>query len=125
MYKVAPVSQKLLGMGPGGNYEENLKIVEMDFFDWFFGYGIIGFCLFILPIIYFGIMVIKNMFQFKFKQVDRTFLVLGTAIGLGLGIAAVAGHILMNPASGIYFSILLAYFYVLSKGDHLKQSLRL
>jgi hypothetical protein len=115
MYKVAPISQKLFGMGPGGNYEENLKIVEMDFFDWFFGYGLIGFCLFILPILYFGIMIIKGMFQYKFKQVDRTFLIIGTAIVLGLGVAFIAGHILMNPASGIYFSILLAYLLILAK----------
>lgn len=122
MYKEAPVSQKLLGMGPGGNYEENLKIIEMDFFDWFFGYGLIGFILFMLPIVYFGLTILIKIFQYKFKQVDRKFLIVGTAVGLGLGIAAIAGHILMNPASGFYFSLLLAYLFILSKNSPLAKN---
>lgn len=117
MYKEAPVSQKLLGMGPSGNYKDTFKIIEMDFFDWFFGYGIIGFTLFMLPLIYFAYQVIRRIFQYKFKMVTPQFLIIGATVALGLGIAAMAGHILMNPASGIYFSIAVAYLVMLSMKD--------
>lgn len=110
----APMSQKILGMGPGHNYEEELKIIEMDFYDWFYGYGPIGFILLILPLLYFGFTIIKNIIQHRFQQVNPTLLLLGIEVGLGLGIAHFAGHILLNPASGIYLALVLSYLYILS-----------
>lgn len=117
MYKEAPLSQKLFGMGPSGNYKEVFKIIEMDFFDWFFGYGIVGFTLFIMPLIYLAYHVIRRIFQYKFQMVTPQFLIIGATVVLALGIAAIAGHILMNPASGIYFSLAVAYLYMLSMKD--------
>ncbi|MGP4106090.1 O-antigen ligase family protein [Virgibacillus sp. L01] len=112
-YKDAPVSQKLLGMGPGGNYKQEPKLVEMDFFDWFFGYGIIGSILLFAPFVYFGSLILKRLFKYKFKHLNFTFLIVGIEVIIGLGIAFLAGHVLLAPASGIYLSILLGYSYVL------------
>ena len=42
-YERANVSQKVLGMGRGGNYEETPKLIEMDFIDWFFNFGLLQF----------------------------------------------------------------------------------
>ncbi len=113
-YKDAPISQKLLGMGPGGNYKQEPKLVEMDFFDWFFGYGIIGSILLFAPFVYFGSLILKSLFKYKFKHLNFTFLIVGIEVIIGLGIAFLAGHVLLAPASGIYLSILLGYLYVLA-----------
>lgn len=113
-YEEAPISQKLLGMGQGGNYEEELVIVEMDLHDWFFGYGIIGFILLVGPIVYFGLTTIIRLIKNKFKQLTPSYLILGISLCLGLGTSIVAGHVLLNPASGIYLSILLSYLFIKS-----------
>jgi hypothetical protein len=113
-YQNAPLSQKLLGMGLGGNYEDNLKIIEMDFLDWWYGYGMIGFLILILPLLYFTLIILKSIFVTRFRNVNINFFMLGVGVTLGFGISFFAGHILLNPASGIYFSILLAYLYTLS-----------
>ena len=42
-YKDAPLSQKLFGMGYAGNYTDKIKLIEMDFHDLFFAFGIVGF----------------------------------------------------------------------------------
>lgn len=113
-FKEAPLSQKLLGMGPGGNYKERLKLIEMDFLDWFFAYGVIGFIILFSPIMLYLLVIIKRMFQLRFKQLNSTLFIVGLEVGLALGIALLAGHIFLNPASGIYFAILLSYLYVLA-----------
>ena len=54
------MSQKLLGMGYAGNFKYNEqkqpdpKLIEMDFHDWFYDFGIIGFVLLMIPFIYYG-----------------------------------------------------------------------
>lgn len=113
-YREADLSQKLFGMGPGGNYEKNPKLIEMDYFDWFFSYGIIGFILLIAPLLFTILVIVKRLFKYKFRQISPTFVGVAVAVGLGLGISLFAGHILLNPASGIYLSLLLSYLYVLS-----------
>ncbi|MFS0674973.1 O-antigen ligase family protein [Ornithinibacillus sp. 179-J 7C1 HS] len=113
-WAVAPTSQKILGMGPGGNYEESLKIIEIDYFDWYYSYGILGSILLFLPLLYFGIRVLYSFIKYRLKQITPTLLMVGVAVCLSLGIAAFAGHILLNPASGIYFAIFYAYLLVIS-----------
>ena len=123
-YKESPLSQKLLGMGPGGNYESKLKLIEMDFLDWFFSFGIIGFSLLIMPILLLGFMVIRNLIQFRFRQMNSEFFMVSIEVGLAIGVSIFAGHIFLNPASGIYFSILLSYLFVLStnKDKHVEDN---
>nr|WP_304586869.1 O-antigen ligase family protein [Cytobacillus firmus] len=40
-FKEAPAAQKLIGMGYGGNYKKEAKMIEMDFHDIFFLWGIL------------------------------------------------------------------------------------
>ncbi|MBJ7988196.1 O-antigen ligase family protein, partial [Bacillus cereus] len=54
-YKDAPLSQKLFGMGYAGNYTVKIKLIEMDFHDLFFAFGIVGFLIYLIPLLYFGI----------------------------------------------------------------------
>lgn len=116
-YKQAPLTQKLFGMGRGGNYESHSKQVEMDFFDWFFNYGIIGFLLLMTPLVYYGIMIFRYLFTNLKALLDPNVTILGVEIGIGLGVAFFAGHVLTKPASSIYLALLIASVYVKLKSE--------
>ncbi|MDA2385344.1 O-antigen ligase family protein [Bacillus cereus] len=117
-FKEAPMSQKLLGMGYAGNFKYNEqkqpdpKLIEMDFHDWFYDFGIIGFILLMIPFIYYGLRILlafatrfKDIFNIKYGMISASLL-------LALGIAYIAGHILTAPGVGIYFVVVLAYLIV-------------
>ncbi|AKG03752.1 hypothetical protein AAV35_002400 [Salimicrobium jeotgali] len=108
-YKEAVITQKLLGMGYGGNYEGDPKLVEMDFFDWFFNFGIIGFILLSAPIWFLLGRTVVLIVKAKGKVFTPYFLLTGTAVGLGLGAAFTAGHVLSSPASGFYLALAVVY----------------
>ncbi|PEO71254.1 O-antigen ligase family protein [Bacillus toyonensis] len=111
-YKEAPMSQKLLGMGYAGNYKADPKLIERDFHDWFYSFGIIGFILLVVPFVYFGIKFIACVFT-KFKQIFTVrYAMVIAAILLGLGISFIAGHILMAPGVSFYLVLLMAYLIV-------------
>jgi hypothetical protein len=111
-FKKAPLIQKVLGMGYAGNYKDEPKLIEMDFYDLFFSLGIIGFIIFMLPFAFFifriGYIFIKE-FSNYFSPVYVLFL---TSLVLGLGISFTAGHVLTAPAVSIYLSIIIAYLIV-------------
>ncbi|WJE53542.1 O-antigen ligase family protein [Bacillus cereus] len=118
-YKEAPISQKLLGMGYSGNYNDTdaIKLIEMDFHDLFFAFGIIGFLLYLLPFVYFGIrLFIRVITNFKSIMTVR-YMLLASVIVLALGIAFTAGHVLTAPAVSIFFVVILAYVIVDLKAD--------
>ncbi|MEY8350000.1 O-antigen ligase family protein [Bacillus cereus] len=118
-YKEAPTSQKLLGMGYAGNYpdKDNIKLIEMDFHDLFFAFGIIGFLLYLLPFVYFGArLFIRVITNFKSIMTVR-YMLLASVIMLALGIAFTAGHVLTAPAVSIFFVVILAYVIVDLKAD--------
>ncbi|MDQ7253933.1 O-antigen ligase family protein [Bacillus thuringiensis] len=117
-FKEAPLSQKLLGMGYAGNFKYNEqkqpdpKLIEMDFHDWFYDFGIIGFALLMIPFIYYGLRILlafatrfKDIFNIKYGMIAASLL-------LALGIAYIAGHILTAPGVGIYFVVVLTYLIV-------------
>ncbi|ENQ3077459.1 O-antigen ligase family protein [Bacillus cereus] len=111
-FQEAPLSQKLLGMGYAGNYEKAPKVIEMDFHDLFFSFGIIGFILYLLPFVYFGIRLMFRILT-NFKSIlTIKYMLLGTAIVLAIGIALTAGHVFTAPAVSIFFVALLAYLIV-------------
>jgi O-antigen ligase like membrane protein len=108
-YAEAPLSQKLLGMGYGGNYEKEAKTVEMDFYDLFFSFGIIGFLLFLLPYIVLAGRILWAILANIGKYFNTENVLVGSGIILGLGIAYTAGHVLFAPAVSIYLALLISY----------------
>ncbi|MGG2066993.1 O-antigen ligase family protein [Bacillus sp. S14(2024)] len=111
-FKEAPMSQKLLGMGYASNYKKTPKMVEMDFYDLFFSFGIIGFIMYLLPFAYFGIRLAIRVFT-NFKSILTTkYMLLASALVLALGIAYTAGHVFTAPAVSIFFVVVLAYLIV-------------
>ncbi|MFC8057950.1 O-antigen ligase family protein [Bacillus cereus] len=111
-YKEAPLSQKLFGMGYAGNYTTKMKLVEMDFHDLFFAFGIVGFLMYLLPLLYFSIKIfIRIITNFK-KLFSVKHMLLASTLVLSLGIGFMSGHVLTAPAVSIFFTVILAYMVV-------------
>ncbi|WP_379970752.1 O-antigen ligase family protein [Ectobacillus sp. sgz5001026] len=111
-FKEAPSAQKLFGMGYGGNFKSEPKLIERDFHDLFYAFGYIGFFFILLPFVYYGVKIART-FVVKWRKlttVPYALLVVGMA--LGLGIAYTAGHVLTAPGVSIYFVIIWAYLFV-------------
>ncbi len=125
-FSEAPLIQKLFGMGYAGNYEQPerhkpLKMIEMDFHDWFYAFGIIGFFYMMAPIIYFASKYIWH-FITNFKTSFSYFGILtGVAFLIGIGISFTAGHVLTAPSVSIYLAFLFAVLIVLSRDEHSKR----
>jgi O-antigen ligase like membrane protein len=111
-FKEAPIIQKLFGMGYAGNYKEEAKLIEMDFYDLFFSLGILGFIIFILPFAYFLIKIGLKFFKNFSKYFNPVYILFLTSIALGLGIAYTAGHVFTAPAVSIYLGIMISYLIV-------------
>lgn len=101
-FKEAPLSQKVFGMGYGGNYTKAAKTIEMDFYDLFFSYGIFGALCLLLPLLF----VIKTVWSLSWHF---SYILPVITLGLCLGIAFVAGHVLFAPAVMSYIAILAVY----------------
>ncbi|PEM39386.1 O-antigen ligase family protein [Bacillus pseudomycoides] len=111
-YAEAPTSQKLFGMGYAGNFKEKPKLIERDFHDWFYTFGIFGFILLLIPFLYFGVKILLVLVT-RFKEVFTVrYGLLATALGLGMGIAFIAGHVFTAPGVSIYFAVIFAYLIV-------------
>lgn len=111
-YNKAPLMQKIFGMGVGGNYEKEPKTAEMDYFDLFYEYGIVGFIIVIIPLLLsllsiaiYTVKHIRIIFTFKYAMML-------SSVGLGVSIALISGHVLMAPAVSIYLVTVLAYLLV-------------
>ncbi|MED4514455.1 O-antigen ligase family protein, partial [Bacillus cereus] len=97
-YKDAPLSQKLFGMGYAGNYTDKIKLIEMDFHDLFFAFGIVGFLIYLIPLLYFGIKLFIRMIT-NFKKIIRVkYILLESTLILSLGIGFMSGHVLTEQA---------------------------
>jgi hypothetical protein len=111
-YREAPVSQKLFGMGYGGNYQEVAKLIEMDFYDVFFSFGIIGTILYFAPIIMVLIKLFKLTGLNPLRYLNTKLVFIMSGIILGFGISFTAGHVLTAPAVSFYLALLLSYFVI-------------
>lgn len=111
-YKVAPTAQKVFGMGVGGNYLTIPKTSEMDFFDLFYEFGIVGFIVVIAPLVatlwYLLISVLRNWREIFNYQVA----LLLSSVLMAMVIAMLAGHVLMAPAVNIYLAIIVGFLLV-------------
>jgi hypothetical protein len=126
-FAVAPTSQKLIGMGFAGNYdeptkEEPIKIIEMDFHDFFYSFGILGFIYVIAPLIYFaGKYLIDFVINLK-TRFNYFAMFTGISFLLGTGISYTAGHVLTAPSVSIYLAALLAVLVVTANGENSLQN---
>ena len=108
----ANLIDKMFGLGFYSNEKQNVQLIEMDFFDIFYRFGIVGFLLLILPYIYMFTSFIKNIknksSKFSFELFYSIIIFL-----LMLGISFLAGHVIGSPAVSTYLAIYGLYILAL------------
>lgn len=114
-YKNANIIHKIFGLGYAGFYDGEPKLVEMDFFDLFFSYGILGFSILMLPLVIVFWQLLKTIGKRFTHFIHTENILLCISLGLGLGVAFLAGHVLFAPAVSIYLSITLILLYGFNK----------
>jgi len=106
-YNKSSTTEKLLGIG----YSENIvnidlnKTIEMDYFDIFFRYGIIGFLIFFIPYIYILFTIFKK--TIKLKKIDNELFTLYISLILILILSLFSGHIIVAPSVSIFVIMIL------------------
>jgi len=107
----ANVGQKLFGMGYATSFkhERQAKLVEMDYVDIFFQFGVIGTIVYLAPLAYCLVYLLgaflrklKYMWSFKWSM-------LVASVALGYGMALMTGHVIEAPSVSIYFVSILGY----------------
>ena len=111
IYKSGSILDKAFGIGyieiKNDRYQE-LKLVEMDYFDIIFCDGIIGTILFMIPIIIIGFNILKNGFKkIKVGIKNLEVMLLLFSIAITFATALLAGHILVSPAVSIFLAVIL------------------
>ncbi|MDQ6600361.1 O-antigen ligase family protein [Bacillus salipaludis] len=108
-FSEAPITQKLFGMGYGGNYPQQPKLIEMDFYDVFYSLGIFGFILYFIPLAWILVQTVRYALRYLPESFTIGNVLIAAGAVLGLGIAFTAGHVLTAPGVSIYLALLLAF----------------
>lgn len=108
-YIASPSVNKLVGLGYAGRYESHPKTIEMDFYDLFFSFGMIGTIILLYPLVLVTWQVIRS-FQIKVPYM----LLVGSYL-LCLGVAFYVGHVIFAPAVISYVGILLLALKISSR----------
>lgn len=101
IYNSANLYQKLFGIGAYENDLE-LKAIEMDYFDIYFNYGIIGF------IIYFGI-VLTLLYKILITETKRSYerFMMDTSLIIIILLSLLTGHIITAPSVSLLVVIII------------------
>lgn len=106
VYVASNTEDKLFGLGwenrPDIDYTFSKKVIEIDVADIFVHYGIVGFLIYFLPLLYCFILGIKNI---KFFNTESWLALL--SFMLQMGISLLAGHILSAPTVSIYLILMI------------------
>lgn len=97
-YLAAHEIRKLFGLGYSGDYNAQPELIEMDFFDLFFSYGMIGSLFLIAPLFY-------AMYKALPLEFSHNVVLLFMTLSLVLAIAFLAGHVIFAPAVMTYVAI--------------------
>ena len=112
IYRDSSLVDKFFGIGFSNREVINNgwinKLVEMDFFDILFRYGIIGFIIYMLPlgmiIFKVALTTFKSKFKLSFEQIIYGY---GTAIGIGFGF--IIGHVFGAPSVSFYLAFISVF----------------
>lgn len=99
------------------NYDgERIVVIEMDLFDIFYMFGIMGFVLWYGLIGYVGFKILlkylKNMSN-GIKYIKINMLIV--CVTLTFSISCLVGHVMLCPSVSLYFSIICAYLFAYDK----------
>lgn len=107
------LNNKLLGFGYSKSNVLEQNIVEIDYFDVFYNYGVLGFIIYFVPllllIIRFGSYIIHNFIEFINNDDMCTYFM---SICLSFVIALFAGHLFITPAPSFILAIIISTLYI-------------
>ncbi len=113
IYNKANLKDKIIGIGYTNNeIIDNVKIeklIEIDLLDIYFHIGLIGFILFLVPLLVMAFNILKEIIKnklFNFNILSFLYIIL-----VALGISLTAGHMLSAPSVSIIFA-----FYIILLG---------
>lgn len=110
-YMTSNTIEKIFGNGYLAYQDSELqinKLVEIDYFDILFSHGVIGAIILFIPLIYMlVILIIKTLKHVMDILKNEEKFLYWYIIGIGLGIALTAGHVLTAPAVSIYMVLIL------------------
>jgi hypothetical protein len=120
-FKKASMQEKLFGMGQVYNERDaaTSKLIEIDFFDIFFNYGIVGFVIYYSFIVYLLFTLARYLFKNLKKVIEDVGLYAAyiSAIITTL-LSCLAGHVLGAPAVSLIAAIIISL--IAKKGYELK-----
>ena len=109
-YDKSGLLEKVVGIGYIENYgtdDLNTKTIEMDYYDIYYRYGILGFIIYFIPLIYVIINILKRCRKRKSNNIIFSLVI---SLCLILLLALFSGHIFVAPSVSIYVVIILLYF---------------
>lgn len=115
LYREADSVQKILGLSqfaPNDEGEVNSYIIEIDFLDIYFNYGIVGSLLYwgmIFSVL--GVSIYRVVKRKLLFEQNGVILYDVCAIFLSMGIAMFAGHVYVSPSVSIYIALYIALLY--------------
>lgn len=129
-YQGSSISEKIFGLNDDNrikNENGETNLIERDFYDIFFAYGIVGVLIYFFPILYIGVCFAKRLItNFKVECNEKNF-VIGISALIALGISFIAGHVLLSPTVALFLCVILEKlnmegdFYYLDKSNSKKK----
>lgn len=112
IYKNSSVVDKFFGIGFSNrevlNSKWATKMVEMDLFDVFFRFGIIGFIIYMIPVFTIILIVATNFIKnIKKLSLEKNIYSYSTAIGIAFGFFI--GHVFGAPSACFYLAFIAIY----------------
>lgn len=107
-YSKSSVITKMIGLGRIDIENKDEFLIEIDYFDILYNFGILGFIIYFVPVIIIAVAIIKNIIKNKLKTIliDEYAFCCIVLILTGV-MCAVAGHTLVAPAVSIYIAMAL------------------
>lgn len=121
IYDRADVEEKLFGLtqfAVTNNNQIKSYIIEIDYFDIFFNFGIIGSLFYWLIVLGSLGYSIKRAFKnWKLLEAGSVVPYYICAVGLAFGIAMFAGHVFVSPAVSFYLALLISILFAQTNED--------
>ncbi len=119
-YNESDLSGKLLGIGyhlrdNEGNITD--KTIEMDFYDIFFRYGILGTIVYFLPTFLMALYLLLLFFRgFRKNVTSYVIVALSFSVLIGFAVGMISGHVLTSPPVSIFTAVMITTLYSSLKG---------
>lgn len=112
IYKNGSIVDKFFGIGFSDrevlNSKWATKMVEMDLFDIFFRFGIIGFIIYMIPVFTIIFMIATNFIK-NIKKIDIEKIIYSYSTAIGIAFGFFIGHVFGAPSACFYLAFIAIY----------------